>query len=208
MRKPRSFRLIRSKRAFFATLFVATATVLAVWFVGLRQDWSLFKDSLISISILSVSLFSFLTIGLFLGVKLQDTLGNVTDHIRKFPFADNVPDFGFGSGTGKSGGSDGGGHVEGHGDGCSHDIGDIFLWVMVALLVVVLFWAAAAVVWATFLTCTAVLYWLFFRALRFVFRHSATCRGNFSRSLRYGLTYTTLYVSWLYAIILAVHYLR
>lgn len=205
--RPRPYLLIRSKRTFITTLLIATLTILGVWFIGLRQDWSLFKDSLVAISILALSLLSFLTGGLFFGVKLRDTLGTVTEHIKKFPIPDSLSnlDFGGRSSAGHGSADIGHGSVDGgHGDGC----GEVILWLIIAVVAVFVLWIAAAVVWVTFLTCTAVLYWLFFRALRFVFRHSAECRGHFGRSLRYGFTYTTLYVSWLYAIILAVHYLR
>jgi|GEM_PF-263340 len=214
--RPRSYLLIRSKRAFITTLLIASLTVLGVWFIGLRQEWSLFKDSLVSISILSASLFCFLTAGLFFGVKLRDTLGSVTEHIRKFPVPEQLSGLNFGGGSGSSSANAGhgstdtghGGAGTGHGEGCVGEIGEIILWLIVAVVAVFVLWIAAAIVWVTFLACTAVLYWLFFRALRFVFRHSAECKGYFGRSLRYGITYTTLYVSWLYAIILAVHYLR
>jgi hypothetical protein len=204
---PRSYLLIRSKHTFVTTLFIATLTVLSVWFIGLRQDWSLFKDSLISISILSVSLLSFFTVGLFFGVKLRDTLGSVTEHIKKFPVPDSLSGLDFSGGAGEATTGHGGADA-GHGEGCAGEIGEIILWLIIAVVAVFVLWIAAAIVWVTFLTCTAVLYWLFFRALRFVFRHSVECKRHFWRSLRYGLTYTTLYVSWLYAIILAVHYLR
>ncbi|RYU80741.1 hypothetical protein [Hymenobacter persicinus] len=196
--RPRSYLLIRSKRTFFTTLLIATLTLLGVWFVGLRQDWSLFKDSLVAVSILAISLLSFLTAGLYFGVKLRDTLGSVTEHIKKLPMPDSLSNLNLGDGTVNAG----------HGEGCLEAVAEIFMWLIIALVAVFVLWIAAAVVWATFLTCTAILYWLFFRALRFVFRHSMECRGRLGLSLRYGLTYATLYVSWLYAIILAVHYLH
>ncbi|GAA4371648.1 hypothetical protein GCM10023186_00290 [Hymenobacter koreensis] len=62
--------------------------------------------------------------------------------------------------------------------------------------------------WVVFLVFAAMLYWIFFRALRLVFRHSAECKGQLGKSIRYGLIYTLLYNGWLYSIILLGHYVR
>ncbi|GAA4371651.1 hypothetical protein [Hymenobacter koreensis] len=89
------YRLLPSKRVFFITLAVSTFTVLLVWFIGLRQDWSLFKDSLITLTVLSISFFAFVTVGLWSGVKLQDTLGTIstTERLKKLSLPDSLPSF-------------------------------------------------------------------------------------------------------------------
>jgi hypothetical protein len=194
-----SNRSLPSKQAFFTTLFVATLTIAGVWFIGLRQDWSLFKESLVVLSILSVSFLGFLTVGLFNGVKLRDNLGQLTRHIKRFPF----PKFD----SGLDVPSGGGGHGE-HAGGCGDTLEGVFSWLLIALVAIVLLWVFAAVVWVVLLVFAAMLYWVFFRALRFVFRHSAECRGQLGKSLLYGVVYTVVYNSWIYGIILGVHYLR
>ncbi|MCB2379327.1 hypothetical protein LGH70_17145 [Hymenobacter sp. BT635] len=191
----RSFLLLCSKKTFITTLLVATATIIAVWFVGLRQEWTLFRDSLVAATILTASFSSFLTVSLYVGVKLRDTLGPIATRQRLLALPENLPDvdladldFDAGEGAGI--------------------LMAILFWLLAAVVAVALLWMFAAIAWAAFVICAAILYWIFFRALRLVFRHSAWCKGHLLRSLRYSLTYTALYLGWLYGIILLLHYLR
>lgn len=187
-----------SKRVFYATVSVATLTLLAVWFIGLRQEWSTFKESLISLTILSTAFLSFITVSLYEGVRLHNDVGSLLDYLRRIPFPESftdvsldLPDVDLDTG-----------------EGCGGIIVAVFLWLLAAVVAVILLWLFAAVAWAVLLVFAAMLYWVFFRALRLIFRHSRMCKGRFSVSLWYGLTYTLLYNFWIYGIILAAHYLR
>ncbi|MCR5887353.1 hypothetical protein LRS06_06075 [Hymenobacter sp. J193] len=186
-----------ARRPFFYTLFIATATILVVWFLGLRQEWSLFKESLITLTILSVAFGSFLTVSLFQGVWVHDNFGNLQEHIRRMPFPDQITEL-----------STGDLDLDfDAGEGCGAIILGILAWLLVAAIAVVLLWFFAAVAWVVFMVLSAMLYWIFFRALRFALRHGRECRGRLAPSLRYAFTYTIVYTSWLYAIILTTHYL-
>ncbi|MDU0372563.1 hypothetical protein [Hymenobacter endophyticus] len=186
-----------ARRPFFYTLFIATATVLAVWFLGLRQDWSVFKESLISLTILSGAFLSFLSVSLYQGVWVHDNFGNLAEHIRRVPFPEHLSgfdaadlDLDFDAG-----------------EGCGAIILGLLAWLVVAVVAVVLLWLFAAIAWAVFIILSAVLYWIFFRALRFALRHGRECRGRLVPSIRYAFLYTVVYMCWLYTIVLVAHYL-
>jgi len=52
----------------------------------------------------------------------------------------------------------------------------------------------------------AILYWIFFRGLRLVFKNSRICQGNFMLSLRYALGYTTFSTLWLIVILFFIEH--
>jgi hypothetical protein len=58
------------------------------------------------------------------------------------------------------------------------------------------------------LTFIAMLYWIFFRALRLVFKNSNKSKGDLIESVKWGLTYTTLYNFWIYGIFMLTIYLK
>jgi hypothetical protein len=83
----------------------------------------------------------------------------------------------------------------------------IILWVIATIVILILLWFLSSVVWSMLLLFAAALYWIFFRALRLVFKRSAKCKGQFLLSVIYAISYTALYVCWIYGIIFAGHYL-
>lgn len=185
-------RLVTTKNIFIVSLLVAVLTILSIWLFGLGQHRSLYVNSILSTTILSVSFFLFITVGLYKGIKLKDDLGKITDKIE----LNKLPDV---SGMDFS--------ISDMGD----DIGGLVLgilgWVLVALIAIAVIWILSPILWALILVFAAMLYWIFFRALRLVFKNSPKCRGNLWRSAGFGLTYTVLYNFWIYGIILASHYL-
>lgn len=80
----------------------------------------------------------------------------------------------------------------------------IVLWIGVTLLIIVLLPILIDLVWAVAFIVIAVLYWIFYRALRVVFIRSRQCRGNLPRSLGYAAFYTLLYTGWLFVVLLIV----
>jgi hypothetical protein len=83
----------------------------------------------------------------------------------------------------------------------------ILLWIVMTLLAGVLFYVFGALVWSGVIIFIAMLYWIFFRALRLVFKNANKCKGNLMLSIAYGLFYTTLYNFWIYGVILMAHFL-
>ncbi len=183
--KPIQRRWLYTKPLFLSSVFVAVTTVVAVWLLGLGSHRTLFVNSLLSVSVLSFFFLLFLVSGLYRGVKLKDDMGRVID---RFKLVDWVPDIDVG-------------------DGCSPDGEGILVWLVAGIAAAVLIWILGNVLWMLILVFAAMLYWIYFRALRLVFRRGPVCRGNFWRSVLFGLFYTMLYNCWIYGIILTGHYL-
>jgi hypothetical protein len=135
-------------------------------------------------------------VGLYHGVKLRDDVGRLTDRLSRKHFPgtdglDSLPTFDFSEGGGILG-----------------ILAAIALAAVVAILAVLLIWLVGALLWSGILIFAALLYWVFFRALRLVFRNSNRCRGRLGASLWEGFWYASLYTCWIYGIIMAAHYLH
>jgi hypothetical protein len=187
-------RLVTSRTVFTVTIVVTILTVLAIWFFGLGQHRTLFANSILSLSILSISFFLFLTIGLYHGIKLKDDLGRITDKLKPSQMP-NLAD----AATG--------GDIIHVGDGIEGIILSVVLWIVMTILIALFLWLFGVALWTGIVVFIAMLYWIFFRALRLVFKNSNKCRGNLTTSIGYGIGYTTLYSFWIYGIILSTHYL-
>lgn len=181
--------LINSKISFFITLTVVIVTIFSVWLYGLGNHRTIIENSLISTSILSISFFLFISIGLYNGVKLKDNLGKMTNIIdlEKLKFLkNNSGEFGF--------------------DFIDFDevggiIVSLILWIIVSVFIGYAFFYFGAIIWVTLITFIAMLYWVFFRALRLVFKNANECNGKIVKSCLYGLGYTLMYNFWIYLII-------
>ncbi|WP_125077833.1 hypothetical protein [Rufibacter latericius] len=71
----------------------------------------------------------------------------------------------------------------------------ILLWILTAVVVGIVVWLFGEVLLVVVAVLMAMLYWIFFRALRLVFRHSHHTKGCLFSSLWCGLVYTLLYNS-------------
>ena len=69
------------------------------------------------------------------------------------------------------------------------------------ILIIVLLIVLEAVFWFSLFIILAMLYWIFFRALKFVFNKSKDTKGDIGISAVYSLTYTLLYVGWIFGIV-------
>ncbi|MFD1606028.1 hypothetical protein ACFSJW_05445 [Flavobacterium artemisiae] len=189
-----NYQIINSQNIFLITVIVIPITILSVWLFGLENHNSLFKNSLISTSILSVTFFLFISIGLFKGIKVRDNVGKITDRFdeKDVDFLKKI-------------------FVEI--DPSDQDLGEDFLgivfslivWFIMAFVISYLVWAFGAMIWFSILAFIAMLYWIFFRALRLVFRKSSLCRGNILNSILYAVSFTILYNFWIYTIIFIMH---
>ncbi len=197
--RPKTYRLIESKTIFKISLLVVSLTIIGVYFFGLGRHNTFFENSIISTTILSIAFFLFITIGLYRGVKLKDNIGQITSD--KLSFNDSL-DLNI--------------HPTHHGNGFDVDVGDglegiiagILLWILWAILVALALWIFSNVVLIVIATFAAMLYWIFFRALRLVFKNSNKSKGNIFESIRYGLTYTLLYNFWIYGVFMLTEYLK
>lgn len=188
-------RLVNTKTVFILSLIVVILAILAVWLFGLGNQRTVYENSILSTSILSASFFLFITIGLYKGIKLKDNLGEITDKINLESLGDlpgdlevpeDIPDLG---------------------DGIGGVILGILAWIAFTIIILVLIWIFSTLLWTMILIFSAILYWIFFRALRLIFKNSKKCERKFGYSVAFGLGYTTLYNFWIYGIILASHYL-
>jgi hypothetical protein len=192
---PSKRRLVDSGSVFAVSIFVTIITTVFIWVLGLGTHRTLFINSLLSVSVLSTAFLVFIVYGLYQGIKLKDNVGRVTDTFR-FKSLRNFLDIGSGFGEGAA--SEAG--------GCLGELGEIFLWLLVAIVAILLIWFLGHALWFLILVFIAMLYWIFFRALRFIFKKSYRCKGNFGKSFLYGLYHTILYNFWIYGIVMGAHY--
>lgn len=126
---------------------------------------------------------------------MKDDIGKITDKIN----LDKIPDI--------SSGIELPSDIPDVGEGIAGIIIGILAWILFSILLLLFIWVFGAIVWTMVLVFAAMLYWIFFRALRLVFKNSNKCKNNLTASFAYGLGYTTLYNFWIYGVILASHYL-
>lgn len=185
-----NYKMINSKNLFIITLIVIPLTIISVWILGLGLDNSIFKNSLISTTILSLAFFLFISIGLYKGIKIKDNLGELEQENiffqKKMNIDSDIPE------------------IE---EGIIEVIFSIILWLIVSMIASYLLWAFESILWITILNFIGILYWIFFRALRLVFKKSSVCKSNLSKSILYGFSFTILYNSWIYAIIFMTHHI-
>ncbi|MCC6371508.1 MAG: hypothetical protein IT236_10935 [Bacteroidia bacterium] len=196
------YRIISSKWLFIVSVIVALVIILAVWLLGLGQHHSLFHNSVLSTSLLSIAFFLFISIGLYRGWKLKDELGKITDKISLSTFKPQL--FKKKEASRTSSDSYDWFHLL---ELFDESILVFIAWLVIAAVFVLLILILSGVLWSLILVFAAMLYWIFFRALRMVFKQSGACRGNLNGSLTYALVYTLLYNFWIYAIIFISHYM-
>ena len=199
MKQKRTSNRISAKNAFTITLVVVGLTVLAVYLFGLGQHHTFYQNSMISTTVLSVAFFVFITVGLYKGIRLKDDVGNMIDARR--PLVDTyVPTSNF-----EPINVD----LDMDGDeGFGGIIFSILLWILTAVVLAFVLWILGDVVVVAVLAFLAMLYWIFLRALRLVFRNSNKSKGDLVESVKLGLMYTVLYNFWIYGVFMITHYLK
>ena len=197
--RPKTYKLIEGKRVFKISLLVATLAIIGVYFWGLGQHNTFFENSIISTTILSIAFFLFISIGLYKGVKLKDNVGRRTSGMLSVVDVldlDADPSH--------------------HGDDFDIDVGDgiegiivgVLLWIIWAIAVSLTLWIFSNVILVLIGTFAAMLYWIFFRAMRLVFNNSNKSKGDIWASIKYGLAYTFLYNFWIYGVFGLTEYFK
>jgi nucleoside permease NupC len=187
MRKKPTYTQITTKVLFATSLVILSLTVLFVWLFGLGSHRTLFENSFISTWILTTLLFQFLFVGLYKGYKLKENIGDIAE---KPKFESLGTDFDFASLT------------------ASSELEAIFYLIILIPVIIVLILNIAVFFLAAILLFIAILYWVFYRAIKFSFKQSPKCKGNILKSLVYSFIFTLTYSIWFYAIILGVHYFQ
>lgn len=184
------------------------------------SDRSIFVESQISLGIIALCLFAFLTIGLYRGARLErpgkDELDRSVENLEGGRGKVNPSWVDFLDALFAFGPPDvshaqlphfemphidlGGGSDLGSGDDLLGCLGGLVLWIVVMILIVAAVWLLAQAI-AVLPVIVVMLYWVFYRALRVVFARSKTCRGRLLRSTGYGLLYTILYTGWVFVLL-------
>jgi len=189
----KTYTFITTKTVLLITLLVILSTIGAVYLFNLQSHHSLYENSLLFLLSLAFSLFIFITGGLYYGIKLKDNIGKLTNHIdsKKLPdFSGGVPDIST--------------SVEGL-SGMAEGLGGLIFAILAAFVLILLAWFFILSSWFLIVFLAAMLYWVYFRALRLVFKYSALCKKDIQISIKYGLIYSFLYTSWAFAIIFGLH---
>lgn len=187
---------IFSKTAACLVLLVILLTFVFDYFLNLKTSHSLYENALFILSFLSIMMFILMSLGLYYGLKLKDNVGKLTNHIdmKKLPdFRGGAPDISIA--------------IESLG-GFAEGVGGFIFAILAAFIFIMIGWALILVSWFLIIFMMAILYWIFFRAMRLVLQYSMICKGNLVRSLQYSAFYTFLYMAWLYGVIFSIHYLK
>jgi hypothetical protein len=188
---------------FVVTLIVIVLTTLGIYFWGLGHHRTFFENSMMSTTVLAISFFSFTSIGLYRGMKLKDNVGRVTSRYKskflnsnssgpiEFPDSNfeisDVPEFGD--------------------DLISIVLATIF-WIVMALVLSSALIFVGDILVVSILAFVGMLYWIFFRALRLVFKNSNRSKGDLFESMKWGFFYTLLYSGWIYGIFFTVEFIK
>ena len=192
------------KKIFLETKFLSYVTfatimsvILCVYFSGVHSHRSLFLNSILSTSILAGIFFIFISSGLYFGVKLKENIGEIVNKQKLKDVAKKTPLF-------DTSGTD----IPTAGDGIGGIILGVILWLFFTFVAVFLLYFLGVFFWSSALVFSGMLYWIFFRALRLVFKNVRFCKGNLFRSTTYGFLYSFLYISWIYGVIFLLHFLQ
>ncbi|WP_438422812.1 hypothetical protein [Aquimarina macrocephali] len=180
---------LKGKSVFIVSLLVIGTTILTVYLTGINYNRNLTSNLYLSLGIIASILFLFMTYGLYKGIGLIDNFPKFKNFKSGDYIADSgtVPDF----------------------DLPDIDVGDeigglilsILLWIGMTILFVFLLIVLEAIFWFSIFIILVMLYWVFFRALKFVFSKSINTKENIGISVVYALTYTTLYTGWIFGIV-------
>ena len=188
--------LVNSKTVFIATLIVIPTVTLIIYLTGINERRTLYFNSLISITTLSIVFFVFIATGLYNGWKLKDDVGNFLDKFKLWtkPTTTTMDISEFDP-------------IYLRGEDSEGWIVALLLWIVLGLFGSFIFWWLGAIIWVTILAMAGILYWIIFRAFRLIFRNSSKCKKDFLKSTGTALLFTFLYNCWIYAIIFGAHYL-
>jgi len=183
---------LKGKSVFIVSLIVVALTILVVYITDLHQQRSVTSNLIWSFSVIGTSLFAFMTYGLYKGVGIIDDFPKIKD----FESPSILKDTGI---TGDT-------SIIEVGDGIGGILLSILLWIVMSIVVVILLIVLEAVVWFSIFILATMLYWVFFRALRFVFTKSKESKGDMATAMSYAFAFTLLYLGWIYGVVYAVRF--
>jgi len=172
---------------FIVSLIVIGVTFLTVYLTGANYHRTLTANLYLSLSIIGATLFLFMTYGLYKGIGLDDNFPKFKSFKKGDFMGDATPNF----------------------DAPSVDVGDdigglimsVLLWIVMTIAIIFLLIVLEAVFWFSLFILLATLYWVFFRALKFVFSKSKDTMGKIGISAIYSFGYSFLYLGWIFGIV-------
>ncbi len=186
---------LSGKSVFIVSLIVIAVTSLTVYITGEHYHRTITENFYLSLSIIAFALFLFMTVGLYRGIGLKD------DYM-KGEASDEFPDFQI----------MGGGNFDipsiDTDDGISGLLLSILFWIVVSIALIALVFLLELLFWFSVFILFAMLYWVFFRALKLVFSKAAETKGDMAISAGYAFMYTGLYTGWLFTIVYLAEILR
>jgi hypothetical protein len=171
------------------TFTVIVLIIVIVWLLGFRTHRDLWENALISASVISATLFVFLTLGLYKGIALHDDFTQPVS-LRKERKK-----------SGKGGWLEYADIPEVDGEGC---LVALALWIGIALLYYLFSFLLPAGIEMGMLGFSGLLYWVFYRALHTVFTRSPQCEGSWVKSITQAAFFTILYCGWIFGVIYLV----
>ncbi len=183
---------IDSKVLFILFLVTIIVVSITVFVTGIDIKRSIYFNTFITISILSFCFFAFLFISLYFGIRIKETVGNLSKQVQIFnvgsPTIDlDFPDFA---------------------DDFESGVAAIILWLGATISIILLFFFFETILWGGIVIISAGLYWIFYRATKFVFRKNIMCKNNLLKSLSQSFLYTFMYSSWIYGCVFVVYYFK
>jgi len=192
--KKYNFRLVNGRSLILVSISVVILTSLSIFLQGAPPEHGIFIHSLVTTSIISVGIFLFLAFGLYLGVKLRQPLGKEKSDKKRFRVFsrhdDKVIPVEFLSS-----------------DSPEALLAGIIIFVALALAIIFFTWIFMDAMIPLLIAFMVLLYWVFYRSLRQVFKNSRICKGDFRRSAGCALVYTLIYSLWVYGVIVCFHFL-
>lgn len=168
-------------------MVIVGITFLTVYLTGVRYDRAIATNTYLSLTIIAVVLFLFMVYGLYTGVGLIDNFPS-RERYRPGRILSNL-------GSWSDLPSPDGG------DGIGGFLISVVLWIAIALVCIVLLILLEVMFWVSIFVILAMLYCMFFQALKQVFDRSDETKGNVVASMVYALRYTLLYTGWLFGVV-------
>lgn len=186
--------VIDSKHALFILGLSILFALCFDYVLNLTTVHSLYVNILAILSTLTIVLLMCITWGLYRGIKIKDSMGSLKRHIDMT----KIPDL---SGVNF-------GELPSYLGDFAEGLGGFLLALLAGVVIVAVCWAFILISWFSLVALAAMLYWIFYRALRLVFRYSLLCKGSLKRSIMYSSVFTLLYVGWIYGVVITLHFIR
>lgn len=178
---------LKGKSVFIISLIVIIVTAVTVYFTGFHYHRTITANFYMSLGIIAAVLFLFLSYGLYKGIEIEDNFPKLKGFEFRKTLSDNfaptdLPSLDIGEGIGGI-------------------IISIILWIVISIVLIFLFIVLETVLWFSVALILAMLYWVFFRAMRLVFSKASHTEGDIGLTVMHAFGYTFLYIGWLYGIV-------